>query len=190
MTERTNGKHPDYKLLGSTGEYVLKSSGVRPRRVERQTAKDVNNITLYLECLNLANRSMDDFDVDENFHSIATGGNSDDETLTNQHNQTQINILDTVDPSSNGGLNINAHSHIGTNSLLEMRTSKPNSNRASTPNDFLPDSYPQLTRFPLLNRFPQPRAIRPSNRFVLSGGRPPCPQHGVVIRKSEMMKAT
>ena len=65
MTERTNGKHPDYKLLGSTGEYVLKSSGVRPRRVERQTAKDVNNITLYLECLNLANRSMDDFDVND-----------------------------------------------------------------------------------------------------------------------------
>ena len=30
MTERTKGKRPDYKLLGTTGEFVEKDSGVQP----------------------------------------------------------------------------------------------------------------------------------------------------------------
>ena len=126
---------------------------------------------------------MDDFDVEENLRNIATGGNSDDEMLTtNQLEQTQIKVSDPSNKIINRELNTNAHSHISTH-LPQIRTSNLyTSNRASTPrfqtsNNFFPDTYPQLTRYPLPYRVPQPRAIHPSNRFDLPGGRPSYPQH-------------
>ena len=58
MTQRTGGNRPDYKVLGTTGEYIERNSGVRQRFLEAQGENIVD--TSHDESFDSANSKMDD----------------------------------------------------------------------------------------------------------------------------------
>ena len=190
MTDRTNELHPDYKLLGSTGKHVLKNPGVRHRHRERQTAKDINDLTLHLECLNIAHRSMDDSDIEDS-STVTSGDQESDKTLTelnqainaiphssnhqlsagahshsqsqSQHDQTQIKSDTTLPSTRLRGLNFNSNSQKRYDQLSKMNPPNLNYARASSPR-FQSDQPPPDT-CPNLTRFPLPNSFLPRGMF-------------------------
>ena len=136
-----------------------KNSSSRPRHVERRTERDVDNVTLHLECLNIANRSMDESienDADDNLHDAAIGGADLESTVIDQF-QAKLNTNTSNQPFDKHELKLNTQLLDPSSKSYIPDLDNPSAIRASTPT-LSSDGNPSSTH------------TFPSYRFPSTGG--------------------